>query len=56
LLLYGVTVRNVNTGAPEKKKQFGTSRCRGMDNIEVDLKEVRCEHVDWIHLAQDKIH
>jgi hypothetical protein len=29
---------------------------RSYDNdVEVDLEEVRCEDVDWIHLAQDKV-
>jgi hypothetical protein len=23
-------------------------------NIKIDLKEIGCEGVDWIHLAQDK--
>jgi len=24
-------------------------------NIEMDLKEIRCGSVDWIHLAQDRV-
>jgi hypothetical protein len=27
-------------------------RCRREDSIKTYLKEVRCEYVDWIHLAQ----
>jgi hypothetical protein len=29
-------------------------RLRWEDNIEVDLKEIVSESVDWIYLAQDK--
>jgi hypothetical protein len=28
-----------------------TTRCRWGDNIRMDLKEVVCEVVDWIHLG-----
>jgi hypothetical protein len=30
------------------------SRRRCKDNIRMDLKEIRCEGVEWIHLAQDR--
>jgi hypothetical protein len=30
-----------------------TTRCRWEDNIRIDLREIRCEGVDWPHLAQD---
>jgi len=26
------------------------------DDIEMDHKEIGCEDVDWIHLAQDMVH
>jgi len=29
-------------------------RRRGMDNIRVDLLEVRCGYMDWIGVAQDR--
>jgi len=29
-------------------------RLRWEDNIEIDLKEIGSESVDWIYLAQDK--
>jgi hypothetical protein len=22
----------------------------------MDLKEIRCEDIDWIHMAQDRVH
>jgi hypothetical protein len=25
-----------------------------VDNIKIDLKEVRCDGVDWVDLAQDR--
>ena len=30
-------------------------RCIWEDNIRMDLKEIDCESMDWIHLAQDKL-
>jgi hypothetical protein len=32
----------------------GRSRPAWKDNIKVDIKEMECEGVDWIHLAQDR--
>jgi hypothetical protein len=32
-------------------KDLGTSRFKWKDNIEMDLKEIRYEYVDWIHLV-----
>jgi hypothetical protein len=28
--------------------------CRREDNIKTDLKEIRCEVVDWIQIAQNR--
>jgi phage pi2 protein 07 len=25
------------------------------DNVKNDLKEIRCENVDWVHLTEDKV-
>jgi hypothetical protein len=41
-------------GKPEGKRPLGRPRRRWVDNIGMDLQEVRCEHVDWIGLAQDR--
>jgi hypothetical protein len=30
-------------------------RHRGEDNIKMDLKEIQCESVDWMQLAQDHV-
>jgi hypothetical protein len=39
---------------PEEKKLFRRSRCRWEGNSKVDLKEVGCEDMDRVHLAQDR--
>jgi hypothetical protein len=41
-------------GKSEWKRQFGRPRCRWEDNIRIDLREIRWEVVDWIHLVQDR--
>jgi hypothetical protein len=43
----------VLVGKPEGKGPLGRPRRRWTD-IKMDLREVRCEGVGWIHLAQDK--
>jgi hypothetical protein len=40
-------------GKPEGKKPLGRSRCRWVDNIEMDLIEIGC-CVDWNCLSQIK--
>jgi hypothetical protein len=42
------------TGKPEGKSTLGRARCRWEDIITMDLKEIRCEGVDCIHLAQGR--
>jgi hypothetical protein len=41
-------------GKPEGKRPLGRPRCRWVDNIRMDLGEVRLGDVDWIDLAQDR--
>jgi hypothetical protein len=41
-------------GKPEGKGSLGRPRCRWLDNIRMDLGEVRWGGVDWIGLTQDK--
>jgi hypothetical protein len=26
------------------------------DNIKIDLGEIECESMEWIHLAEDRVH
>ena len=44
----------VLVGKPEGKRPLGRPRRRWVDNIRMDLQEVRCGYVDWIGLAQDR--
>jgi len=37
-----------------RKRQLGRNRRRWEDNIRMNLREIRCEAVDMIHVAQDR--
>ena len=39
---------------PEGNRTLGRPRLRWEDNIKMDVKEVGCEGMDWIDLAQDR--
>jgi hypothetical protein len=41
-------------GKPEGKRTLGRPRRRWVDNIRMDLGEVKWDDVDWIGLAKDK--
>jgi hypothetical protein len=45
--------RRILVGNPEGKRQLRTPRCRCVDNIKMDLRELGCGGMDWIDLAQD---
>ena len=47
-------VYRVLVGKPEGKRPLGRPRGRLVDNISMDLQEVRCGYMDWIGLAQDR--
>jgi hypothetical protein len=40
-------------GKPEGKRQLGRPRCRLVNNIIMDLREIRWDGLDWINLAED---
>jgi hypothetical protein len=40
-------------GKPEGKRPLGRPRCSWVDNIKLDLREIRWGGMDWIDLAQD---
>ena len=44
----------VLVGKREGKRPLGRHRRRWVDNIRMDLQEVRCGCMDWIGLAQDR--
>jgi hypothetical protein len=41
-------------GKPERKRLHGRPMRRWEDNIKMDLKQVGCEGMDWIELAEDR--
>jgi hypothetical protein len=41
-------------GNPEGKRPLGRPRCRWVDNIKMDLREIGWDGGDWINLAQDR--
>jgi hypothetical protein len=41
-------------GKPEGKRPLGRPRCRWVDNMKMDLREIGWEGVDWIDMAQDR--
>jgi hypothetical protein len=41
-------------GKPEGKRPLGRPRHRWIDNMKMDLLEIRVSVVDWIGLAQDR--
>ena len=50
----GRGVYRVLVEKPEGRRTLGRPRHRWEDNIKMDLKEVRCEDMDWIEVAQDR--
>ena len=47
-------VYRVLVGKPEGRRPMGIPRRRWVDNIRLDLQEVRCGYMDWIRLARDR--
>lgn len=47
---------NILAGKPEGKRLVGKHRHRWEDSSKMDLKQVRCEGVGWLHLAPDRDH
>jgi hypothetical protein len=41
-------------GNPEGKRPLGRPRRRWVDNIKMDLREIRWDGMNWIDLAQDR--
>jgi hypothetical protein len=49
----GRNVYRVLVGKPKGKRTLERPRCRWEDGIKMDLREIGCRGVEWIHLAQD---
>ena len=45
-------VYRVLLGKPEGRRPVGRHRRRWVDNVRMDLQEVRCVYMEWIGLAQ----
>jgi hypothetical protein len=41
-------------GMPEVKRPLGIPKCRWVDNIKMNLKEIGWGSMEWIDLAQDR--
>jgi hypothetical protein len=41
-------------GKQEGKRSLGSPRRRWVDNVKMDLTEIRCDSLDWICMAQDR--
>jgi hypothetical protein len=39
---------------PERKRPIGRQRCRWVENIKMDLREIEYDDMDWVDLAQDR--
>jgi hypothetical protein len=48
------TVYRILVGKPEGKKPLGRPRCRFLDNIKMDLRDIGWDGVDRIDRAQDR--
>jgi hypothetical protein len=44
---------SILVGEPEGKRPLGRPRCRCVDNIKMDLREIKWGCMDWIDLEQD---
>jgi hypothetical protein len=44
----------VLVGKPEGKRPLRRPRCRWVDNIKMNLREIAWDGKDWIDLAQDR--
>jgi hypothetical protein len=45
---------SILVGKPEEKRPLGRPRRRWVDNIKMNLREIRWDGMDWINLAQDR--
>jgi hypothetical protein len=48
------TAYRILVGKPEGKRPLGRPRRRWVGNIKMDLREIGCDGMDWINLAEDR--
>jgi hypothetical protein len=41
-------------GKPEEKRPIGRPRCKGVNNIKMNLRDIGWYGIDWIDLAQNR--
>jgi hypothetical protein len=41
-------------GKPEGNRPLGRPRCRWVNNVKIDVREIGWDDMDWIDLAQDR--
>jgi hypothetical protein len=51
----GRNVYRVLGGRPKEKRPLGIPRHRWEDNIDMDVREIGINRVNWIWLAQDRV-
>jgi hypothetical protein len=51
----GESIYRVVIGRPRGKRPLERSRCRWEYNINMDLREIRIDGVNWFQLAQDRV-
>jgi hypothetical protein len=44
--------KTILMGKPKEKRPLGRPRCRWVDNIKMDLREIEWGFLEWINLAQ----
>jgi transposase len=47
-------VYRISVGKLEGKRPLGRPRCRGVDNIKIDRREIGWDGVEWIDMARDR--
>jgi hypothetical protein len=48
------TAYRILVGKPVGKRQLGRPRRKWMDNINIDLREIGWDGMDWIDVSQDR--
>jgi hypothetical protein len=52
----GGEVYSILVGNSKGKRRLGRPRCRWVNNIKMDVREIIWGGTDWIDLAQDRDH